>query len=80
MNALLIRRIWLQIVSLDEFEEVSQSILSAMASSYYGTGCESRWDRTATRPSLTRAHGLTQPKRSRVSLRDLTAASSRRLF
>lgn len=30
---------FLQIVCLDEFEEVAQSILSQMAASYYGTGC-----------------------------------------
>lgn len=31
-----------QVVSIDEFEELAQSILSEMAMSYYGTGCACR--------------------------------------
>jgi len=30
-----------QVVSIDEFEELAQTILSQMAMSYYGTGCAS---------------------------------------
>ncbi|GAA5951389.1 hypothetical protein JCM8115_005137 [Rhodotorula mucilaginosa] len=51
------------IVCLDEFEEVSQSILTAMASSYYGTGSETEqtlrderesWQRIRFRPRVMR--------------------------